>query len=153
VCFDACLERPDCTAVTDYFGETGSNDGCYIRRGACGTIATDPSAEEDAGKEYAKVCDPATAACRIEYLGDWQRCQGPGTLSPVVTAQNRVDCERTCIADGACTGIVDYFWLGEMAGCYLYTSTCDDPVPLPFGDPGVTHRKVCDAAKSPGGDE
>jgi hypothetical protein len=59
-------------------------------------------------------------------------------------ATSRADCERACIADPACSAVIDYFWITEIVGCYVYTSTCDAPEPLPFDDPGRTYVVNCD---------
>jgi hypothetical protein len=142
-CARICSLREDCTAITDYFSEPGL-DACYLRHGSCNVVAVTNYSEEDAGKEHRKVCD-ANGACRIEYLGDWQRCTDPGaTLQRLPTALSRTDCFNACVGSASCTSVVDYFWIRSIRGCYLYTSTCNSPELLPAGDPGVTYRKVCD---------
>jgi hypothetical protein len=141
-CARLCSEREDCTAITDYFSEPGL-DACYLRHGACNVVAVTNYSEEDAGKEYRKVCD-ANGGCWLQYLGDWQRCTDPGaTLERAPNATSQTDCFNACLDVASCTSIVDYFWIRSIRGCYLYTSTCNSPELLPPGDPGVTYRKVC----------
>jgi hypothetical protein len=142
-CEAKCLARENCTAITDYFSEPGL-DACFIRHGSCGAVTSPVWAEEDAGKEYRKVCS-ARGRCRLQYLGDWQRCdEGASTLEQIAGATSRADCEQACLDSPTCSSVVDYFWIGKIRGCYLYSSECSAPEPLPFGDPGVTYRKVCD---------
>jgi hypothetical protein len=99
--------------------------------------------EEDAGKEYRKVC-PAGKPCYLEYLGNWIRCEATasGETKPVKTSM--ADCQSTCLTEPACTGITDYFYLSDVRGCYIYTSTCNALQPLPFGDSGKMYvRQPC----------
>ena len=105
-------------------------------------IGTEISAEENASKDYRKVCE--AGRCSLEYLGDWMSCQDAGTSTELMGATCRADCDRACLADSTCSGVIDYFWIAGIVGCYLYTSTCDRPEALPFGDPGLTFRKICD---------
>jgi hypothetical protein len=138
-CERACVARADCTAVTDYFAEPGLS-ACYLRHVECGDVGTPVWAEEDAGKEYVKVCDEK-GRCALAYLGHFRRCES-AMVTELATATSRADCDAACLADPTCTGVTDFFWLNEIPGCYLYTSTCESPTGLPFGDPGQTYRKV-----------
>jgi hypothetical protein len=140
-CEDACTANPACTAITDYFGETGFEQ-CNIVRGDCGDAEPNPNGEEDAGKHYRKVCDDF--GCRFEYLGLWMQCSNGDYGDAYSGATSRADCERACFADPECGAVIDYFWIAEIVGCYVYESTCDDPQPLPFGDPGRTYVRKCD---------
>lgn len=140
-CLDACLGRSDCIAVSDYFAEPDL-PLCLIRHGSCGSAGTGVWQEEDAGKEYVKVC-PADGACYFDYLGDWIRCQEDLTEEYIVSGPDLDSCASTCLNDPDCTSIVDYYYLSQVPGCYVYTSTCDAPQELPFGDTGETYLKLC----------
>ena len=58
-CMAACLEMEECTAVTDwYWLMDGSELGCTLYVSTCDApVATGTWEEEDAGKQYVKVCD------------------------------------------------------------------------------------------------
>lgn len=83
-----------------------------------------------------------TRDCHLEYLGNWIRCEEDLTRTWTESASFE-DCQSECLQDSSCTYLTDYFWLSEVPGCYLYTSTCDAPAGLPFGDGGKTYVKVC----------
>jgi len=138
-CQAECLQRPDCSAVSQ-FANVQPLALCVTRTVPCGTPSTGPWQEEDAGKEYLKVCPPGEA-CRFDYLGDWIRCEEGASAASVTTSFQ--DCQTACLADPNCTAITDYFWIGEVSGCYLNTSTCTAPSSLPWEDDGKVYRKLC----------
>jgi hypothetical protein len=142
-CEDVCLDDPDCSAVSDYL-EAEHADRCYLVRGPCESPRRTDYSEEDAGKFYRKLCS-SSSDCRFDYLGHWQRCETePGPSDVVTGATSLGDCEDACRADSTCRGVVDYFWIAELTGCYLFTGNCCATAALPFGDPGMTYRKVCE---------
>jgi hypothetical protein len=144
ICALECFARSDCTAVIDY--------PTFVTPRTCGVYTTPcdhPSTgvwyEEDAAKDYRKVC--AAGGCQLEYVfeyvGDWMRCEDPESKRPVLGAQSLADCEVECLADPYCTAVSDHFWLDSVPGCYLFTGDCSGNAALPPGDPGQVHRKVC----------
>lgn len=143
-CEAACVERSDCTAVSDYLNETGY-DACSLRHTPCGNASSGRGwEEEDGGKEYIKVC-PAGQPCHLEYLGDWVRCDDNGGDYTILTTSLR-DCVEQCLDDPTCVSVTDHFYLGRVPGCYVYTGTCDAPEPLPYGDTGRAYvRRPCNA--------
>jgi hypothetical protein len=55
-CMAACLEREDCTAVTDYFWLGRPDLGCWLYTSTCYAPSGGPWQEEDGGREYIKQC-------------------------------------------------------------------------------------------------
>jgi len=55
-CMRACLEREDCTAVTDYFWLGQPDLGCWLYTSTCDLPASQVWAEEDGGHDYRKAC-------------------------------------------------------------------------------------------------
>jgi hypothetical protein len=141
-CETACLARSDCTAVSDYFDEPGLSL-CYISTGSCDDPRIEIHSEENAAKDYRKVC-PASGPCRFEYVGHFMLCEGESQSVAVEGATSLRDCEEACLARSDCNFIKDFFWLHEIVGCYLFTGACCGVEPLPFGDLGKGYRKVCD---------
>jgi hypothetical protein len=137
-CEAKCRAEPTCNAVVNYPYEEPL--GCYLRSGPCEDQTIPIWAEEDAGKEYVKVCDET--GCSLPYLGHWMRC-GEESYSLVWLDSATVlgDCKAACLDDPNCTSVIDYFWLAEVAGCYLFHEPCSASEPLPYGDPGETFRK------------
>ncbi len=143
-CEELCRHRPDCTGVSDYFVGQQPYDLCYLRHAACGKPATSGWQEEDAGKEYVKVC--SAQGCHLEYLGDWIRCDDETNAASVSVQTSLQDCATQCLQDPMCTSITDYFYLRSLPGCYLYTGTCSAPQPLPFEDLGKAYVRAPCAA-------
>jgi len=143
-CQAVCETRPDCIAVSDYFDES-PYPVCYYQQGPCGTPSSSGGwQEEDAGKEYSKVCDGDGGTCSFEYLGNWMRCEEALRGAVTVVAGGFEACKAACLADPNCTTVTDYHYLSDVPGCYLYTAqTCDAPEALPFGDSGKAYRRVC----------
>jgi hypothetical protein len=143
-CQAACQSRADCVAVADYFN-TPIYPVCYYQTGACGTaFASGIWEEEDAGKEYLKMC--SDGECRLEYLGNWVRCTAE--RGAVTYVQGGFDeCQAACLADDQCTTLTDFHYLSEVPGCYLYTANCEFSAALPFGDGGKYYRKFCSPAE------
>jgi hypothetical protein len=62
-CMQRCLEREDCTAVTDYLW-LGQHDhdprlGCWLYLSSCDAPAfAEAWGEEDAGRDYRRSCAP-----------------------------------------------------------------------------------------------
>jgi hypothetical protein len=55
-CFEACLAQPDCASVTDYSWLGRPDLGCDLYISTCDAPSRGDWHEEDAGKEYRKVC-------------------------------------------------------------------------------------------------
>jgi hypothetical protein len=55
-CMRACLEREDCTAVTDYFWLGRPDLGCWLYVSSCDAPSGGPWQEEDGGRNYRKAC-------------------------------------------------------------------------------------------------
>jgi hypothetical protein len=53
---ELCLQRPDCTAVTDYFWLDRPDLGCWLYTSTCDAPAGGVWQEEDGGREYRKRC-------------------------------------------------------------------------------------------------
>jgi hypothetical protein len=141
-CEDACLARADCVGVSDYFQEPDL-PLCYLTYTECGTAGMGDWQEEDAGKEYRKVC-PAGEPCHLEYLGDWIRCESTAGGDTKAIESSAQDCRATCLAEPACAGIIDYFYLSDVPGCYLYTASCAYAERLPAEDSGKSYvRQPC----------
>jgi hypothetical protein len=118
---------------------------------ACGACPPEPSHGEcSAEGECIDVPHTGTGeGCTFEYLGDWVRCEFSGWPNTVELsgATSLDDCFEACRASPRCTGVVDYFWLGEPElGCQLYESTCDAPTMPGFAeeDGGKEYRKICE---------
>jgi hypothetical protein len=139
-CEEACRQRPDCGGVSDYFQEPAL-PLCYLDYGSCEPVTMGGWEEEDAGKQYRKVC-PAGKPCYLEYLGNWVRCESTSSGTSKAVKTNLEDCQAACLKDPTCTGITDYFYLSDVPGCYLYTASCNAPQPLPFGDTGQSYTRV-----------
>ena len=57
-CAQQCLERDDCTAVTDYFWLGLPELGCFLYLSTCEQPALATSwGEEDGGRDFRRVCD------------------------------------------------------------------------------------------------
>lgn len=148
-CQDECLARPNCTAVVAYPDISDPRFTCYVYTTSCDNPGTGDWYEEDAGKDYRKVCDEK-GRCSFDYVGDLRRCENPEAHEPVPDATSRADCEAACVRNPDCTAITDYFWLNDVGGCYLFSGTCEGTDALPPGDEGLTYRKVCSAGGSGG---
>ena len=55
-CFQACRERADCVAVTDYTWLELPDLGCSLYLSSCTAPATGVWQEEDGGRQYRKLC-------------------------------------------------------------------------------------------------
>jgi hypothetical protein len=55
-CMDLCQQRPDCTAVTDYFWLGLPDIGCWLYTSTCNAPAGGVWQEEDGGRQYRKRC-------------------------------------------------------------------------------------------------
>ena len=55
-CMDLCQQRPDCTAVTEYFWMDRADLGCSLYLSTCDEPAGGPWQEEDGGRQYRKRC-------------------------------------------------------------------------------------------------
>jgi hypothetical protein len=142
LCQEECLARPGCTAVVAYPDISDPRFTCYVYTTSCDNPSTGDWYEEDAGKDYRKVCDE-NGRCSFDYVGDLRRCENPDAHEPVPGATSRDDCEAACMANPDCTAITDYFWLNDVGGCYLFSGACEGTGDLPPGDEGVTYRKAC----------
>jgi hypothetical protein len=61
-CMRQCLERDDCTAVTDYLWLGQPGLGCYLYLSTCDEPAfAEPWGEEDAGRDFRRRCAPPSA--------------------------------------------------------------------------------------------
>ncbi len=61
-CMRQCLERDDCTAVTDYLWLGQPGLGCYLYLSTCDEPAFESSwGEEDAGRDFKRRCDVPSA--------------------------------------------------------------------------------------------
>ena len=58
-CMQLCLERDDCTGVTDYFWLGLPDLGCFLYTSTCDAPSSPVWAEEDGGREYRRVCAAA----------------------------------------------------------------------------------------------
>jgi hypothetical protein len=59
-CMRQCLERDDCTAVTDYLWMGQPDLGCYLYLSTCDEPALETTwAEEDGGRDFRRRCDVA----------------------------------------------------------------------------------------------
>jgi hypothetical protein len=56
-CMQQCLDRDDCSAVTDYHWLGLAGLGCYLYLSTCDAPAFASWGEEDAGHEFRRVCD------------------------------------------------------------------------------------------------
>lgn len=56
-CMELCLERDDCTGVTDYFWLGRPDLGCWLYRSTCNSPSSPSWAMEDGGRDYRLVCD------------------------------------------------------------------------------------------------
>jgi hypothetical protein len=142
LCRDECLARPNCTAVVTYPDISEPRFTCYVYTTSCDSPGPGDWYEEDAGKDYRKVCDEK-GRCRFNYVGNYLRCEDPDSHEPVPGARSRADCEEACLQNPDCTAITDYFWLNDVGGCYLFSGSCERTAALPPGDVGLTHVKVC----------
>jgi len=63
-CMQECLQRDDCTAVTDYFWLGIPDLGCYLYTSSCDAPVNHPVwAEEDGGRDYRRgACAPTPDA-------------------------------------------------------------------------------------------
>jgi hypothetical protein len=59
-CMQLCLERDDCSAVTDYLWLSLPELGCELYISSCDAPEMPEWAEEDGGRDYRKIC-PAGA--------------------------------------------------------------------------------------------
>jgi hypothetical protein len=91
------------------------------------------------------------SGCHFEYLGDWIRCEGDDNYpwSKEVPNSKLADCVQACLADAACTAIVDYYYLppsDPLPLCVLDVSPCRHPTTNVWAqeDAGKEYRKVCD---------
>jgi hypothetical protein len=135
-------------AVADYF-DAPTYPTCYYQTGPCGTpSATGIWEEEDAGKEYLKVCDNGT--CHFEYLGNWTRCEEDLRGTTIYVDGGPTECRAACLTDSQCTTLTDFHYLSDVPGCYLYKTYCGDSSGLPIGDGGKYYRKVCSYALDAG---
>lgn len=57
-CFQVCLGRDDCTAVTDWSWLREPELGCSMYVSSCEAPSTGVWHEEDAGRQYRRVCAP-----------------------------------------------------------------------------------------------
>jgi hypothetical protein len=55
-CMELCQQRPDCTAVTDYFWLGRPDLGCWLYTSTCSAPAGGVWQEEDGGRQYRKRC-------------------------------------------------------------------------------------------------
>jgi hypothetical protein len=55
-CMQLCQQRPDCTAVTDYFWMDRPDLGCWLYTSTCSAPAGGAWQEEDGGRQYRKRC-------------------------------------------------------------------------------------------------
>ena len=56
-CMQQCLERDDCTAVTDYHWLGAPDLGCYLYLSTCDAPAFEATwGEEDGGRDFRRVC-------------------------------------------------------------------------------------------------
>jgi len=55
-CMHLCQQRPDCTAVTDYFWMDRPDLGCWLYTSTCSAPAGGVWQEEDGGRQYRKRC-------------------------------------------------------------------------------------------------
>ena len=55
-CMQACLQRRDCTAVTEYFWMNRPDLGCWLYTSTCNAPAGGVWQEEDGGKQYVRTC-------------------------------------------------------------------------------------------------
>lgn len=61
-CMQRCLERDDCTAVTDYLWLGTPNLGCYLYLSTCDEPArADSWGEEDGGRDFRRSCETPRA--------------------------------------------------------------------------------------------
>jgi hypothetical protein len=58
-CMQRCLERDDCTAVTDYLW-LGAGIGCYLYLSTCDSPAFVAWGEEDSGRDFRRTCSART---------------------------------------------------------------------------------------------
>jgi len=58
-CMQLCLERDDCTGVTDYFWLGLPDLGCFLYTSTCDAPSSPVWAEEDGGRDYRRVCAEA----------------------------------------------------------------------------------------------
>lgn len=56
-CMQRCLERDDCTGVTDYLWLDRAGAGCYLYLSTCEEPAFVDWGEDDGGHEFRRVCD------------------------------------------------------------------------------------------------
>jgi hypothetical protein len=121
-----CETRPDCTAVADYLGMRPFQ-GCALDHDPCDTLTKDSVAEEDGARAHEKVCAADGSCSFVEIPGNYA-C-GSWFLEPLVDGATSLDdCKALCLDDPTCTSVQDYFYLAEVPGCYLVTSSCDAPV-------------------------
>jgi hypothetical protein len=59
-CMQRCLERDDCTAVTDYLWLGTSGIGCYLYLSTCDSPAFVAWGEEDSGRDFRRTCSGQT---------------------------------------------------------------------------------------------
>jgi hypothetical protein len=161
-CADQCLDDPTCTTVYDYT-YLGVGLPCHVYSGEC-TAGPGVGHEEDAAREYKKVCGsepPADAIfsfpdasgvrtspesqCRFEYLGSYDQCEGEADWADAeVTGETFSECLSLCEANPDCSAIVDW-WLDGPSGfeCILHLASCSE---LESRDDygGRTFKKVCD---------
>ena len=55
-CMQLCQQRPDCTAVTDYFWMDRPDLGCWLYTSTCSAPAGGVWQEEDGGRQYRRRC-------------------------------------------------------------------------------------------------
>jgi hypothetical protein len=147
-CESACEAHGDCTGVV-FYPPFETPQRCELYTLPCDAPGPGVSWEENAAKEYRKVCEDE---CRLEFVGLWNRCEG-ADIDPMVGvpgADSAEDCFEACLANPDCTGVSDYLWLDEVSGCYLATGECASTATLPPGDPGKTYLAECDAVGGAG---
>jgi hypothetical protein len=101
--------------------------GCALDHDSCTTLTKDEVAEEDGARAHEKVCLQDVGCSFVEIPGNYA-C-GSWFLEPLVAGATSLDdCKRLCLDDPACTAVQDYFYTVDVPGCYLVTTSCDEPV-------------------------
>jgi len=71
----ACLEREDCTAVTDYFWLGRPDLGCWLYVSSCDAPSGGPWRQEDGGRNNRKACLADRNLLSLTELGILVRTQ------------------------------------------------------------------------------
>lgn len=102
----------------------------------------------DAAVDARVETTPDRSQCSFEFLGYWERCEGPQDADELAGATSAIDCMIACQQEPDCVGFNEYFWQGEgpEAGCALVRDSCDNPTEEVYyeEDAGRGFRIRCD---------